>query len=214
MVRTFDPALIILDINDNQAGRGWKFLQLLKMEDTTAAIPILISTTTTSFSMEMEGSLAAQSIRILRKPFDLGTAVALIQHILMPDLPEPLFSSDLPLPILVVEDDEDLRNVMVTILRMERYLVSTTAHGQLALNAVAHARYALILLDMSMPVMNGPAFLAAYAQQPEPHSPVIIYTAGFVPLTEPLPAFVIGTLRKPFEIADLLTMVGRYAQHA
>src|ERR1043165_5866748 len=44
-VRKIKPDLIILDYYVGREGVGWEFLQLLKMEDTTAGVPVLICTT-------------------------------------------------------------------------------------------------------------------------------------------------------------------------
>jgi CheY-like chemotaxis protein len=88
----------------------------------------------------------------------------------------------------------------------------TASNGLLALNAVAQARYALILLDISMPVMNGLEFIRAYAQQPGPHSPIIIFSAKADIMTERLPEFVMDVLPKPFELSQLIQLVNKYAQ--
>jgi CheY-like chemotaxis protein len=71
LVQTYDPNLIILDLNVVQRDSGWEFLQLLKMEDHTAAIPVVVCTTSTRLSREIEGYLDARHISIVRKPFDL-----------------------------------------------------------------------------------------------------------------------------------------------
>src|SRR5690348_5077880 len=68
-VQTVNPHLIILDVNVVDRGTSWAFLQLLKMEDKTAVIPVLICTTSTHLSREIEGYLAVRHIQIVRKPF-------------------------------------------------------------------------------------------------------------------------------------------------
>src|SRR5207248_7469114 len=74
-------------------------------------------------------------------------------------------SSNHSLPILVVEDSESLREALTTVLGLEGYPVVTAVNGLLALDAVSHADYCLILLDIAMPVMDGFEFLVAYGRQ-------------------------------------------------
>jgi DNA-binding response OmpR family regulator len=77
-VRNIKPDLIILDYYVGREGVGWEFLQLLKMEDTTAAVPVLICTTAVKLAYEIAGYLATKQVTILGKPFesrDLDNAV-------------------------------------------------------------------------------------------------------------------------------------------
>src|SRR5687768_645517 len=64
--------------------------------------------------------------------------------------------------ILVVEDDNDIRETVQQILELEGYQVFTAANGKEALDALEHIPHpCLILLDLMMPVMNGWQFLEA-----------------------------------------------------
>jgi DNA-binding response OmpR family regulator len=77
-VRRIRPDLIILDYYVDREGVGWEFLQLLKMEDATEAIPVLICTTAVKLVHEIAGYLATKQVTVLRKPFgsrDLVNAV-------------------------------------------------------------------------------------------------------------------------------------------
>jgi len=207
--------LIILDFTKPSGGAGWELLQLLKMEDTTANIAILITTTASQLSVELKSYLLARYIQVVTKPFDLESFLALVQDTLsLANERKVLFSSDRILPILLVEDTEYVREAVATILRLEGYPVVTVNNGLLALNALSSAEYCLILLDMAMPIMGGLEFLRAYEGQLRPHIPVVIFSSDESVRTSILPAFVIGTLAKPFEISDLLEVVGRYAQPA
>ena len=69
--------------------------------------------------------------------------------------PGVVLSRDRSFPILVVEDTEDLREGLATVLRLEGYHVVTADNGLLALDAVYDAEYCLILLDIAMPIMDG-----------------------------------------------------------
>ncbi len=207
------PDLIILDFNVLDERSGWEFLQMLKMRDITATIPILITTTDFHLSAEMQGYLLTRYISVVHKPFDLDTLAALVQKTLtQANQVDVIFSGDRTLPILVVDDDEDLRETTTAILKLEGYHVATAENGLVALDTVSRADYCLILLDMAMPVMNGYEFLKAYEQQLRPHSPVIIVSANAHVLNYVLPAFVVEALPKPFEVPQLLGLVGKYAK--
>ena len=57
--------------------------------------------------------------------------------------------------VLVVEDDDDLRNTLVGLLREHGFAVEGACNGKEAIAKLAAAEPKLILLDMLMPVMNG-----------------------------------------------------------
>lgn len=82
-VRRIQPDLIILDYYVGREGVGWEFLQLLKMEDTTAALPVLICTTAVRLAQEIGGYLATKRVSILRKPFESRDLVNAVQSALL-----------------------------------------------------------------------------------------------------------------------------------
>lgn len=77
-VRRIQPDLIVLDYYVGREGVGWEFLQLLKMEDATTTVPVLVCTTAVRLVQEIASYLATKRVSVLRKPFesrDLVTAV-------------------------------------------------------------------------------------------------------------------------------------------
>ena len=78
-VRRIQPDLIILDYYVGREGVGWEFLQLLKMEDSTAAVPVLICTTAVKLVQEIAGYLATKRVLILRKPFESHDLIRAVQ---------------------------------------------------------------------------------------------------------------------------------------
>src|ERR1041385_6031461 len=83
--RKIKPDLIILDYYVGLEGVGWEFLQLLKMEDSTAVIPVLICTTAVKLAHEIAGYLATKQVTILRKPFESRDLVSAVQAALQGD---------------------------------------------------------------------------------------------------------------------------------
>src|SRR5689334_111279 len=76
--------------------------------------------------------------------------------------------------ILVVEDEQILRETYETILSTQPYLYDVAQDGSEALEKCRQHRYDLILLDLMMPVMNGAEFLEAYAKMEGKKSKIII----------------------------------------
>jgi len=64
-------------------------------------------------------------------------------------------------PILVIEDDNDSRTMLTTLLDMEGFRVVAAANGAEGLRIARQSRPCLILLDLMMPVMSGPQFREA-----------------------------------------------------
>lgn len=83
-------------------------------------------------------------------------------------------------PLLVVEDDDDIRETYAEVLRDEGFDVSEAENGEHALTLLRNGlRPALILLDQTMPIMNGRAFREAQLGDPAlAHIPVLLMTAA------------------------------------
>ncbi len=65
--------------------------------------------------------------------------------------------------VLVVEDDEDIRDLFVTVLNQGGYRAIPAENGKVALDILETLKGSpcLVLLDMMMPVMNGREFVEA-----------------------------------------------------
>jgi DNA-binding NarL/FixJ family response regulator len=80
--------------------------------------------------------------------------------------------------ILIIEDEPQTRQNLATILEMEGYRPVTAPNGSEGLAAVRRERPDLVLCDVSMPLMDGHAVLAALREDPEhAHLPFIFLTA-------------------------------------
>ena len=80
--------------------------------------------------------------------------------------------------VLIVEDDDIIREFVSIALRGVGYDVTTASHGAAALDIVNADEPGLILLDMRMPVMDGWQFSRLYREFPAPRAPVIVVTAA------------------------------------
>jgi CheY-like chemotaxis protein len=111
--------------------------------------------------------------------------------------------------VLVVDDDLDIRGVLMACMEMAGYRVDEAAHGAEALERVEHDSPDLILLDMKMPVMNGWEFVAALRQRFAAPPPIVVLTAAHDPEQRALDVGVEGWLGKPCELKDLIATVER-----
>jgi CheY-like chemotaxis protein len=114
--------------------------------------------------------------------------------------------------VLVVDDEMIICELLTDVLTEEGYQVATAANGQEALDYLRQNEPpCLILLDMMMPIMDGPAFRAAQRNDPAlTDIPVIVMTAGMS--RERLETLIEADeyILTPFGIDALLDMVQRY----
>jgi two-component system, OmpR family, response regulator CpxR len=111
--------------------------------------------------------------------------------------------------LLLIEDDDDIRETLAGVLTVRGYGVTAARNGidALRLIRIAQDRPSVILLDLTMPEMDGEAFLAAQATEPLLAGvPVIIVTAELDP-PDPMPPQVRCVLRKPVALPALLAAI-------
>jgi CheY-like chemotaxis protein len=110
-------------------------------------------------------------------------------------------------PILVVEDDEDIRDFVAAVLEHVGYSVVVAPNGALALEMVDREPPQAILLDMKMPVMDGWEFARQYHEHHAAPAPLIIMTAAHDTAIRAAQVHAVGVLNKPFDLETLLAVV-------
>jgi CheY-like chemotaxis protein len=113
--------------------------------------------------------------------------------------------------VLVVDDDESIRDLVAMALSSEGHHVMTAPHGAAALEAIAASPPDVILLDMKMPVMDGWELARRYREMPGPHAPIVVVTAAADAAGRAAEVAADGHLPKPFDLEDLFRVVDRYA---
>lgn len=115
--------------------------------------------------------------------------------------------------ILIVDDDEYIREMLLMAFEMEGYSSHAVANGQEAIDWLRTGTVpCLILLDLMMPVMNGWEFLDALEDDPvlsKADLSIVMVTAFSVDNVHPR---LKGLLNKPIELDELLNTASRYCQ--
>jgi CheY-like chemotaxis protein len=112
--------------------------------------------------------------------------------------------------ILVVDDEPLIAMALEAALEDAGYEVVTAANGRQGLERLAEARADLVLLDMMMPVMSGPAMLAAMVAQPElAEIPVIILSSLPEPTIRNNTDGAAAIIRKPYTADQVLGAIAQ-----
>jgi DNA-binding response OmpR family regulator len=112
--------------------------------------------------------------------------------------------------ILVVDDDDAIRNMVERVLRREHFDVESARDGFEAIEKLARNDYGTVLLDLMMPRVDGLGVLRFLeTEKPAPLQPrVIVMTANLQTASETATAQpVFRILPKPFDIRELVTHV-------
>lgn len=114
--------------------------------------------------------------------------------------------------ILVIDDEDGIRDVLKMFLESEGFKVSGAENGKVALKMLLESNPlpSAIFLDLMMPIMNGREFLETLLRDnPEilKRVPVIVITAS----GDPKPLGANGIVRKPFDLDAVLETLGSVA---
>jgi CheY-like chemotaxis protein len=113
--------------------------------------------------------------------------------------------------VLIVDDDRDIRCTMQEILEEEGYSVATAENGAAALEHLRRIRPQLILLDLTMPVMDGVSFRERQLEDEILAAiPTVVMTARSDAGKDAGPLLVRGCLSKPIDLNELLALVRHY----
>lgn len=116
--------------------------------------------------------------------------------------------------ILLIEDDDSLRDVVASLLERDGFTVDPFSNGEAALDAFNRSTYGCILSDFKLPQMNGLELLAAIRERSQT-VPFIIMTA-FGSIDIAVQAMKFGAndfISKPFEPETLARVIGEVIEH-
>lgn len=130
-----------------------------------------------------------------------------------PDKKSTLAGAMSEISVFVVDDDDDIRDTLRTILEAEGYSVTGAPDGAAALRQLVHIRPQLILLDLTMPGMDGASFRDRQLSDESLASiPTIVMTARADAGAAAGPLLARACLAKPVELDELLKLVGHYCR--
>ena len=163
VLQAFKPVAIILDIL-LQGEHSWQFLQELKQNSTTEDIPIFVITVVENEKKAM--ALGATGFHA--KPIDRGWLLNQLLATISRELGK----------ILIVDDDEISRYLVKGLLANRGYLLLEAYGGSEGLRLARESRPNLIVLDLSMPDLDGFEVLETLKSDSETKDiPVVIYTS-------------------------------------
>jgi DNA-binding response OmpR family regulator len=115
--------------------------------------------------------------------------------------------------VLIVEDDDAIRTLLVAAMRREPFDIDAAPDGVVALQMTQSNEYAVIVLDLMMPRLNGFEFLEAFRRSsPAARSVVFVVTAFDDAKIARLSAQAVhAVIRKPFDVPQLVTMIREVA---
>lgn len=110
--------------------------------------------------------------------------------------------------VLIIEDSQDIREGLATLLELEGFAVQQAEDGAIALELLRDpaARPDLILLDLMMPAMDGWAVRSELKRRPDLHAiPVVVITADISPAAKAIDAAAV--VGKPFVFPELIATI-------
>jgi CheY-like chemotaxis protein len=119
--------------------------------------------------------------------------------------------------VLLIEDDEDIRDVFGEALRAAGHEVVVAATGRQGLRHLRTTPHApgVLLLDLMLPDMNGAELVAEVRQDPRwAELPVVVISASGKMARARIGIDVAAVLMKPVELDDLLSTVARFCAAA
>jgi adenylate cyclase len=165
LARKFKPSVITLDVLMPEFD-GWSVLREAKSDPELASIPIIMVT----ILDEKKKGISLGASDYLPKPLDRKKLSAVLAR---------YRNGRANLKILVVEDDEATRQVVVRTLRQENWEVLEAENGRVGLALLTETPADIILLDLMMPEMDGFEFLAELRKRPDLRdTPVVVVTAA------------------------------------
>ena len=204
LVKDRPPRLILLDL-EMPVMDGWQFLHRRCSNRALARIPVVVLS---AIATTVAGWRRDEVQGILEKPIDEQVLLGTL-HRLLPDGSRHAQASPAEQAsalILVVEDDDDARDAIRELLEDEGYRVASAGNGEEAEDHLrSGARPDCILLDLSMPIMDGWTFVSRLQKLGGRPIPVVVTTAA-----EPdwgYPTSVGQVMRKPLRGETLLALL-------
>jgi CheY-like chemotaxis protein len=205
LARSLAPDLIIMDY-ELRGVDGCAATERLKADPRTADIPVVMLTGHVS-RQHFERARAAGCNAFLAKPCSMDQLLDEVKRHMHPS------TGARGGTVLLVEDDDDIRHTIASILEDEGFDVASAADGDDALRYLRRCTETprLILLDLMMPVMDGWAFRAAQLEDARlAKIPVVVLSAATDLRRHAVQLRVNDFLVKPLDVPLLLDAIERH----
>ncbi len=195
------PDCVLVDVNSSD-GNG-RTLDALFADATVGALPIVMVTNDTDLFEKYRPLVAAR----LKRGFRKSTLLSSIHNAVnQTPVPEPHLGGK----ILCVDDDPDILIFVRRCLESEGYEIDDCESGEEALERLASREYALVLLDIAMPGMDGwETCRRIKSDQSLAGIKVFMVTAKPIDGKNPLvkSSMCDGFIQKPFRAEDIVEIV-------
>ena len=167
LARERRPAVITLDIQ--MPGKdGWQVLHDLKADTATRDIPVILLTVVDKKALGYQLGAAEH----LLKPLDAEVLLSCLKRLV------PTAGPQRPGRLLLVDDDPEVQELVGQWLAGSRYELRLAADGVEALELIEQQAPDVVLLDLTMPRLDGFGVLEALRRDPAHASvPVVVLTA-------------------------------------
>jgi CheY-like chemotaxis protein len=146
---------------------GWAVLSALKADPDVADIPVIMLTIVDDKNL----GYALGASDYLTKPIDRERLVAVLKKLRR------------DLPVLVIDDDATLRQLLRRLLEHEGFTVVEAENGRVALERLRDVSPSVVLLDLMMPEMDGFEFVAEFRRHQDWRAiPIVVVTARTCPV--------------------------------
>lgn len=118
-----------------------------------------------------------------------------------------------PRRILIVDDDAEVRKILATALRLKPLTLDEASNGREAIELLRENQYAVVLLDLMMPHVDGFSVLSAIgADLPNPPVVLVITGASREAIERVDTERIHGVIRKPFDPLEVASIVAACAE--
>lgn len=193
-----DPQIEIIFVDASvKNSHGQTFAEYLKRLERFFWLPIVV--TSKKWTAEsVQAALQSGATDIMALPIEPEKFITRVRQLLSQGAPR----------ILVVDDEEGIRDILQQILVLERFRVVTASRGDEAMGLIKNQKIDLVVTDIMMPGMSGLDLLGSVKSQ-YPEIPVILITGypGNYSTHDTIAAGADGYFSKPFHNMALLVTV-------
>jgi signal transduction histidine kinase/DNA-binding response OmpR family regulator len=165
LTHKLQPDCILLDVHMPELD-GWEVLSMLKNDSQLAPIPVIMM----SMRFDKQEGYVMGATDCLDKTLLHSQLPLLLQKHHIGEQPNDI--------IMIVDDDDEQREMLTMLLEDHNLQILPAENGQMALSQLEQKKPALILLDLTMPVMDGFEFIEHLKNNPQWCSiPIIVLTS-------------------------------------